>query len=80
MQKFVADCEELRNWINEKMLTARDASYDDARSLHSKWQKHQVSACRKSSLYSRYYAEECDEWGGPSPRLSAWTTQLRRNI
>ena len=42
MQKFVADCEELRNWINEKMLTAKDASYDDARSLHSKWQKHQV--------------------------------------
>ena len=32
------------------------------------------------SLYSRYYAEACNEWWGPSPRLSAWTTQLRRNI
>ena len=34
----------------------------------------------KSSLYSRYYAESCNEWWDPSPRFSAWTTQLRRNI
>ena len=32
----------------------------------------------KPSLYSRYCAEACDEWRGPSPRRSAWTvdTQL----
>ena len=34
----------------------------------------------KSSLYSRYYAEVCDELRGPSPRLSAKATQLRRNV
>ena len=34
----------------------------------------------KSSLYSPYYAEACDEWRGPSLRLSAWAKQLRRNI
>ena len=34
----------------------------------------------KSSLYSPYYAEACDELRGPSPRLSAWATQLRRNV
>ena len=34
----------------------------------------------KSSLYSLYYAEACNEWRGPSPRLSAWATQLRRNV
>ena len=32
----------------------------------------------KSSLYSQYYAESCDEWRGPSPRLSAWATQKHR--
>ena len=32
------------------------------------------------SLYSRYYAKACNEWWGPSPRLSTWTTQLRRNV
>ena len=34
----------------------------------------------KFSLYSRYYSEECNEWRGPSPQLSAWATQLRRNV
>ena len=34
----------------------------------------------KSSLYQRYYAEEYNEWRGPSPRPSAWATQLRKNV
>ena len=34
----------------------------------------------KSSLYSPYYAEACNELRGPSPRLSAWATQLQRNV
>ena len=33
---------QLSLWINEKMLTAQDMSYDEARNLHSKWQKHQA--------------------------------------
>ena len=33
----------------------------------------------KSSLYSRYYAEACNEWRGPSPRLGTGATQLPRN-
>ncbi|XP_076810469.1 spectrin beta chain, non-erythrocytic 1-like isoform X3 [Clavelina lepadiformis] len=42
MQRFLSDCDELSEWINEKMLTAKDASYSDARNLHSKWQKHKA--------------------------------------
>ena len=34
----------------------------------------------KSSLYSPYCAEACDELRGPSPRLRAWATQLQRNV
>ena len=34
----------------------------------------------KSSLYSPYYAEACNELQGPSPQLSPWATQLRRNV
>ena len=33
-----------------------------------------------SSLYSPHYAEACNELRGPSPRLSAGATQLRRNV
>ena len=34
----------------------------------------------KSSLYSRYYAEACNEWRVQSPLLSAWATQRRKNV
>ena len=37
---------------------------------------HQI----KSSLYSPYYAKACNELRGPSPRLSAWASQLLRNV
>lgn len=37
-----AVCPQLSLWINEKMLTAQDMSYDEARNLHSKWLKHQA--------------------------------------
>lgn len=33
---------QLTVWINEKMLTAQDTSYDEARNLHTKWLKHQA--------------------------------------
>ena len=32
------------------------------------------------SLYLRYYAEACNEWHVPFPRLSAWATQLRKDV
>lgn len=39
---FLCPSLQLTLWINEKMLTAQDMSYDEARNLHSKWQKHQA--------------------------------------
>lgn len=33
---------QLSLWISEKMLTAQDMTYDEARNLHSKWLKHQA--------------------------------------
>ncbi|KAM4663138.1 spectrin beta chain, erythrocytic-like [Discoglossus pictus] len=42
LQNFLENCDELTLWINEKMLTAQDTSYDGARNLHSKWLKHQA--------------------------------------
>ncbi|NWH60961.1 SPTB1 protein, partial [Geococcyx californianus] len=42
LQTFLQNCRELDAWVEEKMLTAVDASYGEARGLHSKWQKHQA--------------------------------------
>ncbi|XP_034531254.1 spectrin beta chain, erythrocytic [Notolabrus celidotus] len=42
LQQFLQNTQDLTLWINEKMLTAQDTSYDEARNLHSKWLKHQA--------------------------------------
>ncbi|XP_068608376.1 spectrin beta chain, erythrocytic [Brachionichthys hirsutus] len=42
LQYFLQITNDLALWINEKMLTAQDTSYDEARNLHSKWLKLQA--------------------------------------
>ncbi|XP_063803271.1 spectrin beta chain, erythrocytic [Pseudophryne corroboree] len=42
LQDFLENCDELTLWINEKMLTAQDTSYEEAHNIHSKWLKHQA--------------------------------------
>ncbi|XP_071381499.1 LOW QUALITY PROTEIN: spectrin beta chain, erythrocytic [Centroberyx affinis] len=42
LQHFLQNTQDLTLWINEKLLTAQDMSYDEARNLHSKWLKHQA--------------------------------------
>ncbi|KAM5273598.1 spectrin beta chain, erythrocytic [Ctenodactylus gundi] len=42
LQNFLQNCQELTLWINDKLLTSLDMSYDDARNLHNKWLKHQA--------------------------------------
>lgn len=42
LTKSLCVCAQLSLWINEKMLTAQDMTYDEARNLHSKWLKHQA--------------------------------------
>ncbi|KAM9015366.1 spectrin beta chain, erythrocytic isoform 2-T2 [Ara ararauna] len=42
LQTFLQSCRELEAWMDEKMLTAQDVSYGEARGLHGRWQKHQA--------------------------------------
>lgn len=46
-------------WIEEKMLTAQDISYDEARNLHSKWLKHQAFMAELAS--NQGWLEKLDE-------------------
>ncbi|XP_078452118.1 spectrin beta chain, non-erythrocytic 1-like isoform X1 [Lampetra planeri] len=61
LQRFLQDCQELTLWINEKMLTAQDMSYDEARNLHTKWQKHQAFMAELAS--NKEWLEKIDEEG-----------------
>jgi len=55
-------CPQLSLWINEKMLTAQDMSYDEARNLHSKWLKHQAFMAELQS--NKEWLDKIDKVGG----------------
>lgn len=42
-------CPQLTLWINDKLLTSPDVSYDEARNLHNKWMKHQAFVAELAS-------------------------------
>uniref|UniRef100_A0A2K5P6T8 Spectrin beta chain n=1 Tax=Cercocebus atys TaxID=9531 RepID=A0A2K5P6T8_CERAT len=49
LQNFLQKCQELTLWINDKLLTSQDVSYDEARNLHNKWLKHQAFVAELAS-------------------------------
>ncbi|KAM8920870.1 spectrin beta chain, erythrocytic [Pelodytes ibericus] len=61
LQNFLENSDELTMWINEKMLTARDTSYDGARNLHSKWLKHQAFKAELDS--NKHWLQKTDSEG-----------------
>uniref|UniRef100_A0A8C6XYI8 Spectrin beta chain n=1 Tax=Naja naja TaxID=35670 RepID=A0A8C6XYI8_NAJNA len=61
LQNFLQNCQELTMWIEEKMLTAQEISYDEARNLHSKWLKHQAFMAELAS--NQGWLEKLDEEG-----------------
>ncbi|KAG5309825.1 SPTCB protein, partial [Acromyrmex insinuator] len=42
LQMFLQDCEELGEWVQEKHITAQDETYRSAKTIHSKWTRHQA--------------------------------------
>lgn len=39
---MLKDCEELSEWVQEKNITAQDETYRSAKTVHSKWTRHQA--------------------------------------
>ena len=42
LHQFLQDCEELGEWVQEKSISAQDDSYRSAKTVHSKWTRHQA--------------------------------------
>ncbi|CAG0894530.1 unnamed protein product, partial [Darwinula stevensoni] len=42
LHQFLQDCEELDEWIQEKNIVAQDETYRSAKTVHSKWTRHQA--------------------------------------
>uniref|UniRef100_A0A8C8SL44 Spectrin beta chain n=1 Tax=Pelusios castaneus TaxID=367368 RepID=A0A8C8SL44_9SAUR len=65
---------QLTLWIDEKMLTAQDTSYDEARNLHSKWQKHQAFMAELAS-HQGWLEEEGQQLAREKPQFSGVVSQ-----
>lgn len=42
VQQWMQDCEELNEWLGDKMIAAQDETYRDAKNIHSKYMRHQA--------------------------------------
>ncbi|XP_022245252.1 spectrin beta chain-like isoform X3 [Limulus polyphemus] len=42
LNQFLQDCDEFSNWMQEKFITAQDETYRSAKTVHSKWTRHQA--------------------------------------
>ena len=42
VQQFLQDCDELSEWLGDKMIAAQDETYRDAKNIHSKYMRHQA--------------------------------------
>lgn len=58
MHHFLQDCEELNEWIQEKYIIAQDETYRSAKTIHSKWMRHQAFAAEVASNKNRLYQVE----------------------
>ena len=42
LHSFLQDCEELQDWISERHVLVQNDTYRSARTIHSKWTRHQA--------------------------------------
>ena len=42
LQQFLQECDELSEWLSDKMIAAQDETYRDAKNIHSKYVRHQA--------------------------------------
>ncbi|NWU88179.1 SPTN2 protein, partial [Onychorhynchus coronatus] len=73
LQKFLQDAQELTLWLNEKLPVARDVSYEGARDLQGKWQKHQafVAELAANRGWLEALEKEGQQLAGSRPSLGA---------
>lgn len=58
LHQFLQDCEELEEWVQEKSIIAQDETYRSAKTVHSKWTRHQAFEAEIASNKDRLIAIE----------------------
>jgi len=61
LHQFLQDCEELHDWIQEKSVLVQEDTYRSAKTIHSKWTRHE--AFRSEILSNKERLEKVTETG-----------------
>uniref|UniRef100_A0A2A4JKU8 Spectrin beta chain, non-erythrocytic 2 n=1 Tax=Heliothis virescens TaxID=7102 RepID=A0A2A4JKU8_HELVI len=56
LHQFLQDCDELAEWVQEKNVTAQDDTYRSAKTIHSKWTRHQAFEAEIAANKERLFA------------------------
>ncbi|XP_050344038.1 spectrin beta chain isoform X6 [Nymphalis io] len=56
LHQFLQDCDELGEWVQEKNVTAQDDTYRSAKTIHSKWTRHQAFEAEIAANKERLFA------------------------
>ncbi|GBP22289.1 Spectrin beta chain [Eumeta japonica] len=56
LHQFLQDCDELGEWVQEKNVTAQDDTYRSAKTIHSKWTRHQAFEAEIGANKERLFA------------------------
>jgi spectrin beta len=55
LHQFLQNCDELNEWIQEKYIIAQDETYRSAKTVHSKWTRHQAFEAEIASNKDRLF-------------------------
>jgi len=58
LHEFLQDLEELAEWVQEKYATSQDESYRSAKTIHSKWTRHQAFEAEIAANKERLFEAE----------------------
>ncbi|XP_037941543.1 spectrin beta chain isoform X2 [Teleopsis dalmanni] len=58
LHEFLQDLEELTEWVQEKYVTSQDETYRSAKTIHSKWTRHQAFEAEVSANKERLFEAE----------------------
>lgn len=58
LHEFLQDLDELSEWVQEKYVTSQDETYRSAKTIHSKWTRHQAFEAEIGANKERLYEAE----------------------
>ncbi|XP_055912169.1 spectrin beta chain isoform X5 [Eupeodes corollae] len=58
LHEFLQDLEELNEWVQEKYVTSQDETYRSAKTIHSKWTRHQAFEAEIAANKERLFDAE----------------------